>query len=444
MTPAGRIQAAADLLAAIEAQPRRPADAIANDFFRARRFIGGGDRRAVSELAWGVVRQRLRLDWHLAELGAAPDVRRLLIAYLLLAEGWAPQKLAGHFTGDRFAPAALTAEEVAFVRRMASRPLVDLAMPEGVRLNLPDWALPGLRARFGEALASEAAAMEVPAPLDLRANLLRTSREAARLALAAEGIAAEPMPYSPWGLRVADRKPVSATAAFKDGLIEVQDEGSQLIALLTDAKPGMRVADYCAGAAGKTLALAATMENRGHIVACDVSAPRLEGAGRRLRRAGVDNAERHLLVAGDKWRKRRGRSFDRVLVDAPCTGSGTWRRNPDARTRTNATDLAELASKQGAILEDASELVRPGGRLVYATCSLLPEEDEMQIERFLGRHPDFVVKPVPGLWAELGPGVAPPGAQDASSAPGEGPFMALSPARHGTDGFFAAVLERRP
>jgi 16S rRNA (cytosine967-C5)-methyltransferase len=215
----------------------------------------------------------------------------------------------------------------------------------------------------------------------------------------------------------------------------VQDEGSQLIALLTDARPGMRVADYCAGAAGKTLALAATMGNRGHIVACDVSATRLDGAGRRLRRAGVDNAERHLLQAGDKWRKRRGRSFDRVLVDAPCTGSGTWRRNPDARIRTNANDLAELTAKQAAILEDASELVRPGGRLVYATCSLLPEEDEMQIERFLARHSDFVVVPALGIWAEVCPGAA---------APGEGPYLALSPARQGTDGFFAAVLERRP
>ena len=435
MTPAGRMQAAADLLAAIEAQPRRPADAIASDFFRARRFIGAADRRAVAELAWGVVRQRLRLDWHLAAIGAAPTPRLRLAAQLLLAEGWAPAKIAGHFTGDRFAPTPLAPAEIEAIRQLTGRSLNEAAMPDGVRLNLPDWALPGLRARFGAALAAEAAAMETPAPLDLRANLLRTSREAARIALAGEGIAAEPTPFSPWGLRVADRKPVAATAAFKEGLVEVQDEGSQLIALLTDARPGMRVADYCAGAAGKTLALAAAMGNRGHVVACDVSAPRLEGAGRRLRRAGVDNAERHLLVAGDKWRKRRGRSFDRVLVDAPCTGSGTWRRNPDARTRTGAADLAELAAKQGAILDEASELVRPGGRLVYATCSLLPEEDEMQIERFLGRHADFVVMPVPGLWTELCPGVA---------APGEGPFMALSPARHGTDGFFAAVLERRP
>ena len=435
MTPAGRLQAAIDLLAAVEAAPRRPADAIANDFFRARRYIGSGDRRAVSEIAWGAIRQRLRLDWHLSQLNQAPTARLLLLAHLLLVEGWPPQKLAGHFTGDRFAPAALLPEEVALVRRLAGRALVDPAMEEEARLNLPGWALPGLRARFGATLAEEAAAMETPAPLDLRANLLRSSRDAARLALAGEGLAAEPTAFSPWGLRIADRQPVSATGAFKEGLVEVQDEGSQLIALVTDARPGMRVADYCAGAAGKTLALAAAMGNRGHIVACDVSATRLEGAGRRLRRAGVDNAERHLLVAGDKWRKRRGRSFDRVLVDAPCTGSGTWRRNPDARIRTTAHDLAELTAKQAVILDEASELVRPGGRLVYATCSLLPEEDEMQIERFLARHPDFVVKPVLGIWTELCPGAA---------APGEGPYLALSPARQGTDGFFAAVLERRP
>jgi 16S rRNA (cytosine967-C5)-methyltransferase len=435
MTPAGRIQAAIDLLAAVQAEPRRPADAIANDFFRARRFIGSGDRRAVSELAWGAIRQKLRLDWHLARAGARPTPRLVLAAHLLLVESWPPQKLAGHFTGDRFAPAALDAGEVEMIRRLSGQALCHPDMPEGVRLNLPDWALPGLRDRFGERLAEEAAAMEATAPLDLRANLLRTTRDAARLALASDGIAAEPTPLSPWGLRVADRRPVGAAKAFQDGLVEVQDEGSQLVALLTDARPGMRVADYCAGAAGKTLALAAAMGNRGHIVACDVSPARLEGAGKRLRRAGVDNAERHLLTPGDKWRKRRGRSFDRVLVDAPCTGSGTWRRNPDARLRTTATDLAELAAKQTVILDEASDLVRPGGRLVYATCSLLPEEDEMQIERFLARHPDFVARPLPALWAELCPGVA---------VPGEGPWLALSPSRHGTDGFFAAVLERRP
>jgi len=435
MTPAGRIQAAIELLAAVEAEARRPADAIANDFFRARRYIGGGDRRAIGELAWGAIRQKLRLDWQLARHGVRPTPRLVVIAQLLLVEGWSPQKLAGHFTGDRFAPAPLDREEVELVRRLAGQPLLHADMPEEEQLNLPGWALPGLRTRFGEALPTEAAAMEGAAPLDLRANLLRTSRDSARLALAAESITAEPTPLSPWGLRIPDRKPIAATGAYREGLVEVQDEGSQLIALLADARPGMRVADYCAGAAGKTLAMAATMQNRGHIVACDVSAPRLEGAGRRLRRAGVDNAERHLLEAGDKWRKRRGKSFDRVLVDAPCTGSGTWRRNPDARLRTNAQDLEELTAKQARILDDASDLVRPGGRLVYATCSLLPEEDEMQIERFLGRHQDFVMRPVPALWAELCPAIPAPSDRD---------MLALSPAQHGTDGFFVAVLERRP
>ncbi len=184
----------------------------------------------------------------------------------------------------------------------------------------------------------------------------------------------------------------------------------------------MRVADYCAGAGGKTLALAMTMGNRGTLVACDVSAPRLDGAVRRLRRAGVHNAERHLLAAGDKWAKRRAGTFDRVLVDAPCTGTGTWRRNPDARMRLRAVDLAELLPKQAGILDAAARLVRPGGRLIFATCSLLLEENERQVEAFVARTPEFRVVPV-----EVG---------------GLGPYLSLTPLRHGTDGFFGAVLER--
>jgi 16S rRNA (cytosine967-C5)-methyltransferase len=435
MTPAARLAAAIDLLAAVEASARRPADSIANDFFRARRYIGAADRRNVSDRAWGAIRQRLRLGWHFAELGEPkPTARLLMAAHLLLAEGWVLEGIAQNFSGERFAPVPLWPSEAGLLARLAGRPLLHPDMPEGVRLNLPEWALPGLRARFGDALPTEAAAFEEAAPLDLRANLLAGTRDIAQAALAGEGLLTAPMPYSPWGLRIADRRPVSATRAFETGLVEVQDEGSQLIALLTEARPGMRVADYCAGAGGKTLAIAAMMENKGHIVACDVLAPRLEGAVRRLRRAGVHNAERHLLVAGDKWRKRNASKFDRVLVDAPCTGSGTWRRNPDARIRTNANDVAELTRKQAMILEDASELVRPGGRLVYATCSLLPEEDELQVEAFCARHPEFTILPVGDLWAALVPGVSPPG---------EGPFMALSPARHGTDGFFAAVLQRR-
>ena len=436
MTPAARVSATIALLAAAEAQPRRPADAVANEFFRARRFIGGADRRDVSDRAWTVVRERLRLDWHLAGAGSESTPRLLVAGAMLLLDGVTPDAVARTFSGEGHAEPPLTAPE----RRVLSAlrpPLLHPDMPEAARLNVPDWALEGFRARFGEALPEAAAAMVGAAPLDLRANALRGDREAARAALAAEGIVAWPTPLSPWGLRIAGRRPVLATRAFREGLVEIQDEGSQLIALLADAGPGMRVADYCAGAAGKTLAMAATMGNRGRVVACDVSAKRLAGAALRLRRAGVDNAETHLLEAGDRWAKRRAGQFDRVLVDAPCTGTGTWRRNPDARTRTGPGDLAELVTKQRAILDAAASLVRPGGRLVYATCSVLPEEDEVQVDGLLERRPGFRVLPLAQVWAEAAaqhPGLG--------EVPCGGHFLALAPHAHGTDGFFCAVLER--
>jgi len=439
MTPAARLAAAIELLAALEAQPRRPADGIANEFFRARRYIGGGDRRAISERAWHVVRQRLRLDWWLQRIGARPTPRLLIAADLLFEAAGNAATVRAAFPGGQYAPAPLSQAEARTIQsledaRAEATGLQHPAMPEGVLLNLPDWVLPGFTARFGSALPAEAAAMEDPAPLDLRANLLRTSRDAAAAALAAEGFATAPMRFSPWGLRVGARQPVTATRAFQDGLIEIQDEGSQLIALLTDARPGMRVVDLCAGAGGKTLALAASMQNRGRLMACDVNAPRLEGAVRRLRRAGVDNAERHLLTPGDRWAKRRAGQFDRVLVDAPCTGTGTWRRNPDARIRMNSNDLAELGAKQHEILAMASELVRPGGRLVYATCSLLPTEDEDRVGAFLLAHSDFTLLPLADAWAELGLTGPPPNA---------GGYLVTTPAQHGTDGFFAAILQRK-
>jgi 16S rRNA (cytosine967-C5)-methyltransferase len=264
----------------------------------------------------------------------------------------------------------------------------------------------------------------------MRVNLLKGDREQARAALAAEGWEVAVTSLSPWGLRIEGRRPVTSGPAFQTGLIEIQDEGSQLVAAMVGAAAGMRVVDWCAGAGGKTLALAGAMENRGQIVACDVSAPRLDGAVKRLRRAGVHNVERHLVEPGDKWLKRRAGTFDRVLVDVPCTGTGTWRRNPDARLRLKETDLAELLPKQAGILDAAQSLVRKGGRLVYATCSLLEEENEAQVSAFLLRHPAFDVVPLARAW----PLDAPP--------PGTGEFLSLTPAKHGTDGFFTAVLER--
>ena len=427
MTPAARIEAAIALLSAIDGSPARPADAVANDFFRARRFIGSGDRRAVSERVWQVLRSQRRLGWWLD--GAATE--RLLVAASLLLEGWTLAGVVQAFSGGQFAPRALDRTEHAALRGLEGHTPDHPDMPDAVRMELPDWLLPSLAARFGRALEAELAALSLPAPLDLRANVLKTTRDEARAALAAEGWDASPTPFSPWGLRIEGRRPVTSGPAFQSGLVEIQDEGSQLVALLVDARPGMRVCDYCAGAAGKTLALAAAMGNRGQVVACDVSAARLDAAVRRLRRAGAHNVERHRLAAGDKWPKRHAGAFDRVLVDAPCTGAGTWRRNPDARLRLTETDLAELLPKQAAIMNDAARLVRNGGRLVYATCSLLLEENELQVSQFLAAHPGFALLPLAQAWAPMG---EPP-------CPGE--FLSLTPARHGTDGFFAAVLERR-
>jgi 16S rRNA (cytosine967-C5)-methyltransferase len=372
---------------------------VASDYFRARRFIGSSDRRGVSDRVWRVLRSYRRLSWWLGNL----PTPRLLVAASLLLDG---ETLAA-FSGGRFAPAPLAPSEQTALRRLEGRALDHPSMPDAVHLEVPDWLLPRIP-------AAELRALLEPAPLDLRVNLLKGTRDEARAALAAEGLDAAPTPHSPWGLRIAGRRQITTGAAFRAGLVEIQDEGSQLVAALVDARPGMRVADLCAGAGGKTLALAMTMRNRGQLVACDVSAARLDGAVRRLRRAGVHNVERHLLEPGDKWAKRRAQAFDRVLVDAPCTGTGTWRRNPDARLRLTEADLAELLPKQSAILDLAAPLVRTGGRLVYATCSLLFEENEAQVTAFLARHPYFA----------------------------QGEVLTLTPSRHGTDGFFATVLER--
>ena len=429
MTPSARLLAAVELLEQIASSGRKPADAVANAFFRERRFIGSGDRRAVSDRVWAVLRTRRRLEWWLAKAGAYPAAR-LLVAASLLLEGWTMEGVMQGFSGGQFAPAPLGAGERAVLKPLDGRTLDHPSMGEAVRLEVPDWILPHLQARFAEDLPAEMAAMGEPAPLDLRVNILKSTLADAQAALLAEGIAAAPTPYSPWGLRVAHRRAVTSGAAFQTGAIEIQDEGSQLVAHLVGAAPGMRVADWCAGAGGKTLAVAAVMENRGHIVACDVSEVRLEGAVKRLRRAGVHNVERHLTVDGDKWVKRRARTFDRVLVDAPCTGTGTWRRNPDGRLRLAEADLAELLGKQARILDAAERLVRPGGRLVYATCSLLAAENEQQIDGFLARHAGYRVLPASAVWELSAP------------LPCADPYLVLTPLRHGTDGFFGAVLER--
>jgi 16S rRNA (cytosine967-C5)-methyltransferase len=356
----------------------------------------------------------------------------LLVAASLLLEGWTYSGVDQAFSGGQFGPEPLIDVERRALKKFENHTLDHPDQPPHVRLEIPEWIYPYFAQRFGERLEQEARNFGEPAPLDLRVNLLQTTRDQARAVLAGEGITAEDTRLSPFGLRIPERRAVTTGPAFQAGLVEIQDEGSQLVALLCDVKPGMRVLDWCAGAGGKTLALAMMMENKGQIVAADVSVPRLEGAVRRLRRAGVHNVERHLSgEAGDKWAKRRAKSFDRVLVDAPCTGTGTWRRNPDARFRLMPVDLEELQVKQAAILQTASSFVKPGGRLIYATCSILSEENSAQIERFLAANLDFELVPVEEI------AVVPKGAV------GDGPYLSLTPLTHGTDGFFGAVMARK-
>ena len=438
MTPGARQQAAIELLTAIFATAKRPADAVASDWLRARRFIGASDRRAILNRVWGSLRVRAQLGWWLARAGLGEETPRgLVLLDALLRDHWPLHAIEEAFDGGHHRPDRLSETERRAVKRLAGERLDHAEQLDAVRLNIPAWIEADLRRAFGPAFERELAAMDEPATVDLRVNLLRTDRADAIRALAEEKITARETPLSPIGLRLDARLSVVAGPAFKSGLIEIQDEGSQLVAQLVGARPGLQVLDWCAGAGGKTLAMAAGMDNRGRIVACDVSAGRLERSALRLRRAGAHNVERRVLDAeGRRWAKRNAAKFDRVLVDAPCSGTGTWRRNPDGRWTLSPQDIAELRPKQAEILAAAARLVAPEGRLLYVTCSLLPVENEAQIEAFLAAHPDFSLLEARALWrAELG--TEPP--QDALA----GPYLRLTPARHGTDGFFLAAMERK-
>jgi 16S rRNA (cytosine967-C5)-methyltransferase len=438
VTPGARLAASIELLDEIVSRFDRPADLVANAFFRARRFIGGGDRRAVSDRVWGILRRYGQLFWWL-ERTRHPDrsARALGCADLILTEGLSLRDLQAMADGGRYRPAPLDEPELRALRQMEGHSLPHPEQPDWVRLNVQEWIAPHLREAYGEAWGREVAALETPPPVDLRVNRLKATVEEARAALHREGIETEPMRHAPNGLRLKRRLSVVAGDAFQNGLVEIQDEGSQIVAALVDARPGMQVADYCAGAGGKTLAIAAGMNNKGRVVAMDVLETRLDRSAQRLRRAGAHNVERRALGTDNaKWLKRQAGAFDRVLVDAPCTGTGTWRRNPDGRWTLAPDDLAELLPKQAAILDAAQRLVKPGGGLIYATCSVLPAENERQVEAFLERHADFSVVPVATLWSDLM--VTEPPARIAES-----PFLRLSPLRHGTDGFFAAALVRK-
>lgn len=433
MTPSARIQATIDILERLGIE-NRPADALVSAYFRTRRFIGSKDRSEIAARVYAVLRHHARLGWWLAKVEAEDTPRNRVIAELTLAEGVAIKDMGRLFSGETYAPIPLDGPEDRLVKATAGQPLDHPDMPKPVRSEIPDWAAASLEQNFGDRYEAEVAALLDQAPLDLRVNELRGSRDEVVQTLAAGKLDVAATPLSPLGIRVKGRPQLGRHPAFQSGLIEVQDEGSQLIALLVDARPGQQVVDFCSGAGGKALAIAARMKGKGRVVACDVSKGRLDRGKERLRRAGIDNVEPRLLEnERDRWVKKQRGKFDRVLIDAPCSGTGAWRRNPDARWRP--MDLERLLGVQREILDSAARLAKPdGGRVIYATCSLLREENEAQIEGFLASHPDYRLVPVETVWDE---------AVGSGAAPTSG-MLRLSPAANGTDGFFVAVLERGP
>ncbi|MCB1557079.1 MAG: RsmB/NOP family class I SAM-dependent RNA methyltransferase [Alphaproteobacteria bacterium] len=434
MTPAARIKACIDLLEKI-AVSRIPMDGTIGDYMRVRRYIGSKDRSAIAERTYEIVRHTARLGWWLKKTGAEDTPRNRVLAWLAMGECCAPKRLKDLFDGSKYGPDKLSDEERAYVEKWEGDVLNHSAMPESVRAECPLLYEDKLRSYFGPDFVPEMEAMLHPAPLDLRVNIWRATRDKARAYLSADGVETDETIFSPWGLRARGKAYLSKTKAFAKGWIEIQDEGSQLIALACDVQPGMQVLDYCAGAGGKTLALAASMGNKGRIVAMDLEPRRLEKSRARLKKAGLADCVEIRPLSDEKnrkWLRRQKESFDLVLTDVPCSGTGTWRRNPDMRWRTYGPPLEELVDIQADILEKVAKTVKPGGRLVYATCSLLPDENERQIESFLAGHPEFSLFPLPDSLRAVCAGE--------KNEPV--PFMRLTPYRHGTDGFFAAVLTR--
>ena len=429
MIPAARIAAAIEVLSDIEARRRPAADAM-KDWGLAHRFAGSGDRAAISALVYDALRRKSSSAWLMGESSPRAEA----IGALRQTRGLDADAVAALFTGEGHAPAKLTDAER---QRLGS---VNLSgAPAHVAGDFPEWLATHFEASFGAAAADEGRALAERAPVDLRANLLKTSREKALAQLS--HLAPEPTPLAPVGLRIAIRADgrgpaLGAEPAYVKGLFEVQDEGSQLAALLAEAKPGMQVLDLCAGAGGKTLALAAAMDNQGQIYATDSDGRRLTPIFDRLARSGARNVQvRAPRGETDVLGDLVGRC-DLVMIDAPCTGSGAWRRNPDAKWRIRPGALEQRIKDQDETLERAVRFVKRGGRIVYVTCSVLRPENEDRIAAFLSRHDDML--PVDAKTQARAAGLSPL-AEHASPL---GPGFRLSPRATGTDGFYVATLAR--
>ncbi len=401
-----------------------PADAIVSRYFREHRGLGPRERATLAETVYTVLRKKLLFD-HFSPSGSGPKERRMAI-------------LGFYGPGD-FLRSALTEQEIKWLDQCEKIQPQDLM--ERHRHNLPEWLVQPLKEQLGDGFWPLVESFNKGAGLDLRVNTFKAKRADVQKELATSGIKALPTPYSPWGLRIAGKPALNKHPAFVRGDFEVQDEGSQLLAMLLDAKRGEMVVDFCAGAGGKTLALGAAMRSTGRLYAFDTSVGRLDAFKSRLARSGLSNVHPAAIAhERDDRVKRLTGKIDRVLVDAPCTGLGTLRRNPDLKWRQDMSAVDEMTVKQAAILQSAARLVKSGGRLVYATCSVLPQENEAIAQAFSEANADFV----PLEAGEVLTSLKVEHASDLCSGADSGQrYVRLWPHRHLTDGFFAAVWQRK-
>lgn len=429
MTPGSLVQTIQDVLKIWQAS-EAPHDYVLRTYYKSHRFLGSGDRRALSETLFALMRVLSLLDWWIEHLNLQTQDRERwrVILYLLLEGGHSLTSLEALFNGNRYHSSPLTSQEQAVIETFLEQKGHSATAPVWIKANCPEWLYEKMQESLGEHTDDELITLNSSAPLDLRVNTLKCIREHVMNYFKAECITAEPTPFSPHGVRLPRGTSITQSEPYLKGWIEIQDEGSQLAAILVDAKPGHTVLDCCAGGGGKALAIAAAMNNQGRLIAADIARLRLREAEKRFTRAGVANATCQLLPLQSKDRGK----FDRVLVDAPCSGSGTWRRSPDLKFRLTPERLEELQTIQSAILNEAAEYVAMGGRLIYVTCSLLRDENEYCIERFLATHSDFSIVPYGDIWRSL-MSVPPPTPEN---------FLRLTPAQHQTDGFFVAVLGR--
>ncbi|MEB3701741.1 Ribosomal RNA small subunit methyltransferase B [Candidatus Bealeia paramacronuclearis] len=417
MIEAARIDAVIEVIKTYS-QDYSPLDAHLSFYFKARRYIGSKDRQAIATRVYGIFRNYAHISWwallrgvSLSAISSGAAARLQVLAYLMEIEKIDRAKIGIWFDGEKYSPSKLNDKE----RQLVGLDLGEPNPPLWVRGEFPEWLQPALQDLYGDQLLENMQAFQKEAPVDIRANTLKINRENLKVKLKAEKIIADALPDSETALRLKDRQPLTSTKAFRDGLFEIQDLGSQKIAESLQATPGMSVLDLCAGAGGKTLAVAALMENKGKIVAMDIANWRLQKARLRLKRADVNNTECRVLdEEGLSWLKRQKGRFDRILIDAPCSGTGTWRRNPEQKWRLTPDEIERLIEIQEGLIHQAAPLLKPNGKIVYATCSILKDENENVVQAFLKKTPKFQLESQ----------------------------VRLAPLQNGTDGFFIATISK--